>query len=170
MQITGRQLVITPAIRRHVESRLARLDRYDVRITHIAVVLGVNKLQHTAEVVCTLQGKRVQAKVSTQEMYASIDQAITRLEAQIRKRKERLADHKGMKKRVFPSTGHSVLEAGDDIEVIHMSPSTLSLDEAKKRLESTPGALVIFTSLFSGKLQILKRLVSGRMALIDPSR
>ena len=75
-----------------------------------------------------------------------------------------------MKKRVFPSTGHSVLEAGDDIEVIHMSPSTLSLDEAKKRLESTPGALVIFTSLFSGKLQILKRLVSGRMALIDPSR
>ena len=93
MQITGRQLVITPAIRRHVESRLARLDRYDVRITHIAVVLGVNKLQHTAEVVCTLHGKRVQAKVSTQEMYASIDQAITRLEAQIRKRKERLADH-----------------------------------------------------------------------------
>ena len=134
MQITGRQLVITPAIRRHVESRLARLDRYDVRITHIAVVLGVNKLQHTAEFVCTLLGKRVQAKVSTQEMYASIDQAITRHEAQIRKRKERLADHKGIKKRAFPSTGPSLLEAGDDIEVIHMSPLTLSLDEAKKHL------------------------------------
>jgi len=67
-------------------------------------------------------------------MYASIDQAITRLEAQIRNRKELLADHKGIKKRAFPSTGPSVLEAGDDIEVIHMSPLTLSLDEAKKHL------------------------------------
>jgi putative sigma-54 modulation protein len=170
MQITGRQLVITPAMRRHVESRLARLDRYDVRIAHISVILGVNKLQHTAEVVCTLQGKRVQAKVSTQEMYASIDQAIARLEAQIRKRKERLVDRKGMRKRAFPSSGHGVSEGIDDVDVIRITPSTLSLDEAKKRLESIPGSVMVFASSTSGKLQILKRLVDGRIALIDPSQ
>lgn len=170
MQITGRQLVITPAIRRHVESRLARLDRYDVRIAHITVILGVNKLQHTAEVVCTLQGKRVQAKVSTQEMYASIDQAMARLEAQIRKRKERLVDRKGMRKRVYSSSGHNVSESIDGIDVIRLSPSTLSLDEAKRRLESVPGSLVVFASSTSGKLQILKRLENGRVALIDPSQ
>ena len=168
MQITGRQLVITPAIRRHVESRLARLDRYDMRIEHIAVILGVNKLQHTAEVVCVLQGKRVQAKVSTHEMYASIDQVIARLEAQIRKRKERRADHKALRKRLFPRIGQSVSEGQDDVDIIHVTPSRLSLDEAKNRLESTPGSLVVFTSSISGKLQILKRLVNGRVALIDP--
>jgi putative sigma-54 modulation protein len=170
MQITGRHLVITPAMRRHVESRLARLDRYDVRIPHISVILGVNKLQHTAEVVCTLQGKRVQAKVSTQEMYASIDQAIARIEAQIRKRKERLVDHKAMRKRAFPSKGHGFSEGVDDVDVMRITPSTLSLDEAKKRLESTPGSLLVFAHSTSGKLQILKRLVNGRIALIDPSK
>lgn len=170
MQITGRQLVITPAIRRHVESRLARLDRYDVRIANITVILGVNKLQHTAEVVCTLQGKRVLAKVSTHEMYASIDRAIARLEAQIRKRKERLVDRKGMRKRVYSSGGHSVSESIDGIDVIRLSLSTLSLDEAKRRLESAPGSLVVFASSTSGKLQILKRLENGRVALIDPSQ
>lgn len=168
MQITGRQLVITPAIRRHVESRLARLDRYDVRIAHIAVILGVNKLQHTAEVVCTLQGKRVQAKVSTQEMYASIDQAIARLEAQIRKCKERLVDHKGIRKRVFPISEPSRSEGIDDMEVMRITPSKLSLDEAKKQLESSPGSLVVFASSTSGKLQIMQRMVSGRIVLIDP--
>jgi ribosome hibernation promoting factor len=168
MQITGRQLVITPAIRRHVESRVARLDRYDVRIAHITMILGVNKLEHTAEVVCTLQGKRVQAKVSTQEMYASIDQAIARLETQIRKFKERLVDHKGIRKRVFPRSGFGASEGIDDIDVIHVTPSKLSLDEAKEQLESLPGSLVLFASSKSGKLQILKRLVNGRMALIDP--
>lgn len=168
MQITGRQLVITPAMRRHVESRLARLDRYDMRIDHIAVILGVNKLQHTAEVICVLQGKRVQAKVSTHEMYASIDQVIARLEAQIRKRKERLVDHKGLRKRLFPGARRSVSESPDDVDVIRITPSRLSLDEAKNRLELTPGSLVVFTSSISGKLQILKRLVNGRVALIDP--
>ncbi len=168
MQITGRHLVVTPAIRRHVESRLARLNRYDVRIERIAVILGVNKLQHTAEVVCVLQGKRMQAKVSTQEMYASIDQVIARLEAQIRKRKERMVDHKGVKKRVFPGAVRSVSESIEDIDIVRMTPSTLSLDEAKKRLESAPGSLVVFTSSLSGKVQILHRLVNGRVALIDP--
>jgi len=168
MQITGRQLVITPAMRRHVESRLARLDRYDMRIEHIAVILGVNKLQHTAEVICVLQGKRVQAKVSTNEMYASIDQVIARLDAQIRKRKERLVDHKGLRKRLFPRTRRNASESLDDVDVIRITPSRLSLDEAKNRLESTPDSLVVFTSSISGKLQILKRLVNGRVALIDP--
>ena len=170
MQITGRQLVITPAIRRHVKSRVAQLDRYDVRIAHIAVILGVNKLQHTAEVICTLQGKRVQAKVSTREMYSSIDQALARLEAQVRKYKERLVDHKGISKRVFPRSGPGASGGIDDMDVIHIMPSKLSLDQAKRQLESLPGSLVVFASSTSGKLQILKRLVNGRIALIDPSQ
>lgn len=168
MQITGRHLVVTPAIKRHVESRLARLNRYEVRIAHIAVILGVNKLQHTAEVVCVLQGKRMQAKVSTQEMYASIDQVIARLEAQIRKRKERLVDHKGIRKRVSPRAVRGGSESIEDIDIVRMTPSTLSLDEARKRLESAPGSLLVFTSSLSGKVQILRRLVNGRVALIDP--
>lgn len=101
-------------------------------------------------------------------MYASIDQVIARLEAQIRKRKERLVDHKGLRKRLFPRTGRSVSECPDDVDVIGVTPSRLSLDEAKNRLESTPGSLVVFTSSIPGKLQILKRLVNGRVALIDP--
>src|SRR5215475_90909 len=142
MQITGRQLVITPAILRHVESRVARLDRYDVWIAHIAVILGVNKLQHTAEVICTLQGKRVQAKVSTREMYSSIDQALARLEAQVRKYKERLVDHKGISKRVFSRSGPGVSGGIDDMDVIYIMPSKLSLDQAKRQLESPSGSLV----------------------------
>ncbi|HEY7531623.1 MAG TPA: HPF/RaiA family ribosome-associated protein, partial [Nitrospiraceae bacterium] len=134
----------------------------------VAVTLGVNKLQHMAEVVCVLQGKRVQAKVSTPEMYASIDQVITRLEAQIRKRKERLADHKGVRKRATPRTTGDMAESVEDIDVVRLTPATLSLDQAKKQLESVPGSLVVFTSSASGKIQILQRQANGRVVLIDP--
>ena len=93
MKITGRHLVVTPGLKAHVEKRFERRARYDVTLSHLEVILNVSKLQHTAEVVCTVQGRRIQAKATTPEMYVTIDQLVTRLAAQIRKHKDRQADH-----------------------------------------------------------------------------
>ena len=84
MKITGRHLVVTAALRAHVESRFERLERYDLKLSHLEVILSVSKLQHAAEVVCTVQGRRIQAKASTSEMYATIDQLVDRLDVQLR--------------------------------------------------------------------------------------
>ena len=67
MKITGRHLVVTPALRQHIENRFERLERYEVKLCHLEVILGVSKLQHSAEVVCTMQGRRIQAKASTRD-------------------------------------------------------------------------------------------------------
>ena len=40
MKITGRHLVITPALRQHIESRFERLMRYEVKLSHLEVILG----------------------------------------------------------------------------------------------------------------------------------
>ena len=58
------------------------------------MVLGVEKLQHKAEVTGAVSGKRVQAKTSTPEMYATIDALVDRVDAQFRKWKDRLVSHK----------------------------------------------------------------------------
>ena len=171
IKITGRHLVITSALRQHVESRFERLVRYDVKLTHLEVILGVNKLQHHAEVVCTMQGRRIQAKASTQEMYATIDQLVDRLATQIRKYKERQTDHKEPVKRLARKALTQVARKEDDeemIEVICPPKVMLTLEDAKRRLDSLPGSLVVFTARSSGKLQILQRLDRNRVVLIDP--
>ena len=171
IKITGRHLVITSALRQHVESRFERLVRYDVKLTHLEVILGVNKLQHHAEVVCTMQGRRIQAKASTQEMYATIDQLVDRLATQIRKYKERQTDHKEPVKRLARKALTPVARKEDDkemIEVICPPKVMLTLEDAKRRLDSLPGSLVVFTARSSGKLQILQRLDRDRVVLIDP--
>ena len=171
IKITGRHLVITSALRQHVESRFERLVRYDVKLTHLEVILGVNKLQHHAEVVCTMQGRRIQAKASTQEMYTTIDQLVDRLATQIRKYKERQTDHKEPVKRLARKALTQVARKEDDeemIEVISPPKVMLTLEDAKRRLDSLPGSLVVFTARSSGKLQILQRLDRDRIVLIDP--
>ncbi|MDN5940558.1 MAG: ribosome-associated translation inhibitor RaiA [Nitrospira sp.] len=171
IKITGRHLVITPALRQHVESRFERLVRYEVKLTHLEVILGVSKLQHHAEVVCTMQGRRIQAKASTREMYATIDQLVDRLGTQIRKQKERQTDHKEPQKRsarkILPPAVRKD-EGEEKIEVMCPPKVVLTLEDAKRRLDSLPGSLVVFTARSSGKLQILQRLDRDRVVLIDP--
>lgn len=168
MKITGRHLAITPALRHHIESRFERLVRYEVKLSHLAVILGVSKLQHRAEVVCTIQGKRIQAKALTQEMYATIDQLVDRLETQIRKHKERRTNHKEPVKRLVRKVLRPTIRKEEEIEVIRPARAVLTLEEAKRRLDPLPGSLVVFTARSSGKVQILQRLDRDRVVLIDP--
>ena len=168
MKITGRHLVVTPALRQHIESRFERLARYEVKLGHLEVILGVSKLQHCAEVVCTMQGRRIQAKGSTREMYATIDQLVDRLGAQIRKHKERQADHKEPPKRSVHKILRPAVRKEEEIEVIRPARAVLTLEDAKRRLDPLPGSLVVFTALSSGKLQILQRIDRDRVVLIDP--
>jgi putative sigma-54 modulation protein len=168
MKITGRHLTVTPALRRHIEAKFERFARYDVVLNRVDIVLSVNKLQHSAEAVCTVAGRRLQAKTSTREMYATIDQLVERLEAQIRKHKERQVEHKGKKRTAVALRPPQPGLGGEEVEVVRPVPSVLSLDEAKRRLNRQVGSLIVFTSSESGKLQILQRVESDRVVLIDP--
>lgn len=94
LKITGRHMDVTPALRNYVETRMSRLDRYGLNVGSLQVILGVEKLQHKAEVTGIVSGKRVQAKITTSEMYATIDALVDRVDAQFRKLKERLVSHK----------------------------------------------------------------------------
>ena len=97
LRITGRHMDVTSALRRYLETRFARLDRYELKAGIVQVVLSVEKLQHKAEAVCVVHGKRVQAKTSTREMYATIDALVDRIDGQLRKLKERVVSHKPAK-------------------------------------------------------------------------
>lgn len=169
MKITGRRLVITSALKQHIESRFERLMRYEVKLSHLEVILGVSKLQHSAEVNCTMQGRRIQAKASTLEMYATIDQLADRLGSQIRKHKERQTDHKEPAKRAVRKTRRQAIrKEKEEIEVVRPVRAVLTLEDAKRLLDPLPGSLVVFTAVTSGKLQILQRLDRDRVVLIDP--
>lgn len=104
LKITGRHMDVTPALKEYVETRFSRLDRYGIKVESLEVVLGVEKLQHKAEAIGIVNGKSVQAKTSTAEMYATIDALVDRIDVQIRKWKERLASHKPSKTRRIRSS------------------------------------------------------------------
>lgn len=93
VQLSGHQIEVTPALRDHVQSKLDRLSRHFDNITSLNVVLSVEKLQQRAEGTLNAAGCSLHAEAIDGDMYASIDLLMDKLDAQLRKHKEKLTDH-----------------------------------------------------------------------------
>ena len=70
--ITGRHLSITPALRRYLEDRAQRLDRYGVRLASGQFVLSVDKDRHSAEGVGIGRVRKMRTCIRARRMCARL--------------------------------------------------------------------------------------------------
>ena len=95
--VSGRHLEVTPAIRQYATDHTARLPRYldTLRLLEVIVAKGDG---HGFEVELKAHVEHsdvLVAKVKGIDLYASIDQAIEKLERQLRDHKEIIKQKKG---------------------------------------------------------------------------
>lgn len=93
VSITFRHMEATDAIRNYVDSHLSRLEKYLIKPIEIHVILSVEKYRHRAEIVAIEQHFKAQSDEISDDLYLSIDQAIDKVEKQIKKHKEKIQEH-----------------------------------------------------------------------------
>ncbi|HMZ55808.1 MAG TPA: ribosome-associated translation inhibitor RaiA [Nitrospira sp.] len=170
LMITGRHVAVTPALRDYIETRMERLDRYGLKLGTLQILLSLEKFHHVAEVVGVVQGRRLQAKTSTEEMYASIDEVVDKLGAQLRKLKERKVNHKvGDVARVRAVAKKAPRAENNGLDVVRPKLEFLTLEEAVETFSGSKLGLLMFVNALSGTIQVLQRLPNGRLSLIDPA-
>lgn len=86
--IKGNHLEVTPALRDYVLAKLERVTGHFDKLVKINVVLSVEKLQQRAEVTVHIKGRDVYAEHASEDMYASIDQLMDKLNRQLGKLKD----------------------------------------------------------------------------------
>ncbi len=91
LNLTGRHLEITPAIRAHVLDKLDKIKRHFDHVIDVNVVLAVEKLQQKAEANVHLSGKTIFVECDDANLYVAIDKLIEKLDRQIIKHKEQFA-------------------------------------------------------------------------------
>jgi putative sigma-54 modulation protein len=95
IEITGRHVSVTDSIREHGRKRLEKLVAEFPRVDNIHMILDVEKYRHQAEVV--VHGRRhilVEARETTDDMYASIDGVVDKVEKQLRRLVDKRQDRK----------------------------------------------------------------------------
>lgn len=94
IDLTGHHMDVTTALREYVTEKMQRLERHFDHVTSTHVVLGVEKLRHKAEATIHLNGSKLFADSTRQDMYAAIDSLVDKLDRQVKKYKERHAEEK----------------------------------------------------------------------------
>lgn len=94
-QVSGHQIEITPALRDKIDARGGRLAKRFDNLTALNVVLEVekNRQANRAEATVSTAGAVLHADAVNQDMYAAIDALFDKLDAQIRRHKDRKATH-----------------------------------------------------------------------------
>ena len=92
--ITGRNINVTPGIRRAVEEKIGKLDRYFNPDTEVIVTLSVQKDKQKIEVTIPVKGNIIRAEESSSDMYVSIDLVEEVIERQLKKYKNKIIDKK----------------------------------------------------------------------------
>jgi putative sigma-54 modulation protein len=93
LQISGRHLEITPALREYVTEKLERVIRHFDHVIEVNAVLSVEKLKQKAEATVHLSGKDIFVESVSEDLYAAIDTLADKLDRQVQKHKQKLQDH-----------------------------------------------------------------------------
>ncbi len=87
INISGRHVEVTPALRDYVTSKMERLERHIDNITTMQVTLSIEKQRQIADANIHISGAELFAQSESQDMYASIDALVDKLDRQILKHK-----------------------------------------------------------------------------------
>lgn len=89
LNLTGRHLEITPAIRQHVMEKVAKIKSHFDGVMDVTVILSVDKLRQKAEGSVHVSGKDVFVDAEDDNLYVAIDSMVDKLDRQILKHKEK---------------------------------------------------------------------------------
>ena len=89
LTVTGRKIEITDGIRTHLNDKMTKTIADLGEAADVHVALAVEKHRHFAEVTAKTKEFTLHSQEETNDLYASMDKALEKMEKQIRKHKEK---------------------------------------------------------------------------------
>lgn len=83
----------TEALKARIENRMDKLNKFVEYPMQVHVFLSVQKETHTVEVKCHAEHKEMSARHKSTDLYESIDIVAHKLEAQLKKEREKRKGH-----------------------------------------------------------------------------
>lgn len=173
VDITGRNVEVTPPLRQLIDKRLAKLDRVlNDSVVSVQVVLTKEKYRHRAEIILHARGDHMMRGVGEGNAWPiSLRQAAEKLEQQAQRLKSKWDPRKrrGAGPRV-PAAAPAE-PAGNNRRVIRAmryAVKPMSVEDAALQVESGAEAFVVFRNAETEAVSILYRRKDGNFGLIEP--
>lgn len=188
INVVGRNVEVSDAMREYALKKVETLHLDYPKIIEARVILDVqvHHNRHIAEIILFCANHiTIEAQSETHDMYASIDETISKIARRMRKRKTRLLKkhrpRKGEVSRlaeaVFAINALDCLDEdpgdGEELEPVIVHKENYRIrplfhDEAMVDMELSDRDFLVFKNAESGRLSILFRRKDGDYGLIEP--
>lgn len=172
----GKNTTVTDALKEKITTKINRLERLFPENTSITVTLSVVKQDQKIEVTVKLPKRVLRAEVTSDDMYASIDEVVDKLEKQMVKYKSRLRA-KSRRDSSFNDELKSVLldetieESEDEIKIdktkkFEIKP--MDVEEAVLEMELIAHNFFVYRDAKTNAVNVVYKRKDGTYGLIDP--
>lgn len=175
IELTGRHIEVTPAIRQHVEGQLNKLKFFKGKTTANAhVVVSVEKTRQKAEIVLNWRDHTLKATEADKDLYQAVSKAIDKLEKQAQRMKEKVVDRKHQAQptaTVAPEPYGEVAAAPLPPRIIPADNNNLkpmTPEEAVLSLNGDGTQFIVFLDSDNERVSVLYKRTDGNFGLIQP--
>lgn len=173
IMVSGKNLDVTAGLRDHVEKKVGKIARYFNNPLEAQVTMQTERGRHIVEITMpAAAGLILRAEVASNDMYASVDQAVDKLERQIRKYKTRI-NRKARQQQAELLLGPDGPPEADeeDARVVktkrfYLKP--MDVEEAILQMNLLDHDFFVFRDAESHEVNVLYKRKDGNYGLIDP--
>ena len=169
--ITGRNVNVTPGIRRAVEEKIGKLDRYFNPDTEVIVTLSVQKDKQKIEVTIPVKGNIIRAEESSSDMYASIDLVEEVIERQLKKYKNKLIDKKQSAQAFSDFFINEEVHDDEEIQIVktkRFGIKPMDPEEACVQMELLGHNFYVFLNAETEEVNVVYKRKGHSYGLIEP--
>lgn len=188
IQITGRHVQVTDSMKDYAMEKVSKIERFTDRIIDINVIMDIQKIEHRVEIILKVGHTKIRSQASSDDMYVSIDKAVTKLESQLTRYKKKLQNHHAKANPILEMsvdvirrpTEEEWEEYGSGVETLdHFKPhqvvmqktlplKMLTQDEAIMKMELSGDEFLIYKGEEDQKLKVIYRQDDGNFGIIEP--
>lgn len=170
MQITvrGKNIEITGPLRDYVEKKVGKIEKYLEGPLSATVTLNVEKGRHIVEVTVPINGMLLRGEEETEDMYASIDLVVEKLEKQIDKYKTRL--NRKIRPQIADTPAEKDLAEPVIVKTKRFAIKPMAPDEAVMQMNLIGHDFFVFANAETNQVNVVYRRRDGNYGLIEPDR
>ena len=177
LELTGRHVEISPALRKQVEKKLGKLDRLlKDGIVSVQAVLTLEKYRHVADFTVHMRGDHILSGLGNSTSWdTSITDAVEKIEQQLQKVKGKWQERKrrATSARLMPAeppvpAAAPAPKARKVRRVPRYPVKPMTVDEAALSVDAGDDTFLVFRNASTDAINVVYRRKDGQLGLIEP--
>lgn len=172
INVRGKQIKVTDALKDYVEKRVGKLGKYSDDFTEVHVTLSVEKARQRVEVTAPLNGFILRGEEETEDMYSSIDLVVDKLERQMEKYRQKIGKKRTKTIKDEPSF---ILDSDEEIvgkdAIVRnkkFPAKPMSVDEAVMQMNLIGHSFFVFMNAETEDMNVVYKRKDGDYGLMEP--